>query len=559
MNGYEESEWGGHGRGLGIRRGLQGLIAVLLAGGALIARPASGQTSCGEPRAQDFKKTMLTPRGFFSEPTELSVAKDGRVFVAERSGRIAVYNPRTAMTTVAAALSVTDLGGDKGGVLSVAVGPDFINDRWLYVLYAPRALWNGNGSFAQGRFSFRLARFRVLEDKLDLPSEQILLEYPQQVESHAAGSMMFGKDGNLFFSTADNSRPSVSDQFAPMDEAPGHEYGDSQRSTANTMDLRGKVIRIHPEPDKVNGRYYTIPKGNLFPEGTEKTRPEIYTMGHRNPYRMSADVLTGRIFIGEFGPAALRDAERGPAGADELTITDEAGNMGYPYFIKDNQPYCHWDFAQGKCTAIQGQTGMKYDPARPVNYSRNNTGLNVLPPAKPAALWEHDGSNTDPFPGLDGCGLGAGPMYHFDPALDSKVKFPPFFDGKEFIYGIGAQWQPKLVVVSSASPARVSRVVATPFNLAFGSSVHDMEYGPDGSLYVIDYEGSSNGLYQVTYAGCLPPVSLQARIVPKEGRDWVLPVARMGPAEGAAGIVIREAYDVSGRSVWKLFRKGSSL
>ncbi len=536
-----------------------GLAAILMIAVAVQPRHTEAQAACADPKAGDFKKVMLSPRGLLSEPVELTAANDGRVFVAERGGRIAVYNPGTGQTTIAASLSVADMGGDHGGLLSVAAGPTFREDHWLYVLYAPRALWNGNSSFALGKFSYRLARFRVVGDKLDLPSEQTLLEYGQQPESHAAGSMIFGKDGNLFFSTGDNSRPSVSDQFSPMDEAPGHEYADDQRSTANTNDLRGKIIRIHPEPALVNGRYYTIPKGNLFPAaadgspGTEKTRPEIYTMGHRNPYRIHADAVTGRLFIGEFGPAALNDAERGPAGADEITITDEAGNMGYPYFIKDNQPYCHWDFTLGKCVAIQGQTGMKYDPARPVNYSRNNTGLNILPPARPAAIWNHDGSNPDPVPGLTGCGIGAGPVYHFDPTLESKVKFPPFFDGKEFIYAIKGPWQPKLMVIPTGPAGPIHQVVATPFALDFSADIQDMEYGPDGSLYVVDYD--NNGLFQVTYTGCLPPVSIRAADRDKDG-GWALP--RAVARDGHAGIVIKEVYDVSGRKVWKLFRKQGS-
>ncbi len=509
----------------------------------------AAQGACGEPKAQDFKKIQLSPSGLLYEPLELAVAKDGHVFVAERAGRITVYDPAKAQTTVAANLSVADMGGDKGGILSLAAGPAYLEDHWLYVLYAPRSLWNGNSSFAGGKFSFRLARFKVVADKLDIPSEQVLLEYPQQPESHAAGSMMFGKDGNLFFSTGDNSRPSVSDQYSPMDEEAGHEYADDQRSTANSMDLRGKTIRIHPEPTLLNGKYYTIPAGNLFPPGMEKTRAEIYTMGHRNPYRIHADAFTGRLYIGEFGPAALQDADRGPAGADEISITDEAGNMGYPYFIKDNQPYCHWDFSAGKCVAIQGQAGLKYDPARPVNYSRNNTGLNLLPPARPAAIWNHDGSKPDPVPGLSGCGIGAGPVYHYDAASASKTRFPPWFEGKEFIYAIKGPWQPKLMVIPPGPSAPIKQVLATPFSLDFSANIQDMEFGPDGSLYVVDYD--KNALFQVTYSGCLPTVAL----LPREAGE-----ARNGRHGGRlfqgrhTGIVIREGYDATGRNVWMVDR-----
>ena len=73
----------------------------------------------------------------------------------------------------------------------------------------------------------------------------------------------------------------------------------------NTNDLRGKILRIHPEDDGT----YTIPEGNLFPKGTEKTRPEIYVMGDRNPWRISIDSKTGYIYWGEVGPDASEDTK----------------------------------------------------------------------------------------------------------------------------------------------------------------------------------------------------------------------------------------------------------
>ena len=74
-------------------------------------------------------------------------------------------------------------------------------------------------------------------------------------------------------------------------------------------DLRGKILRIHPEPDGT----YTIPAGNLFPPGTPGTRPEIYTMGHRNPWRVSVDSRTGYVYWGEVGPdngTTIRTSDR---------------------------------------------------------------------------------------------------------------------------------------------------------------------------------------------------------------------------------------------------------
>ncbi|MCO7089445.1 PQQ-dependent sugar dehydrogenase, partial [Pseudomonas aeruginosa] len=131
---------------------------------------------------------------------------------------------------------------------------------------------------------------------------------------------------------------------------------------ANTNDLRGKILRIHPEADGS----YTIPEGNLFPApsvpngGTagsttaplgepRRTRPEIYTMGHRNPFRISVDPKTGFLYWGDIGPDAGQPKDdRGPAGQDEVGQARKAGNFGWPYFVGDNKAYHQYDFATGQ-------------------------------------------------------------------------------------------------------------------------------------------------------------------------------------------------------------------
>ena len=161
-------------------------------------------------------------------------------------------------------------------------------------------------------------------DSLDMKSEKVLLEIPVQRDQccHTAGSIAFDAHGNLFLSTGDNTNPFTPTGYAPIDERAGRGPWDAQKSSANTNDLRGKILRIHPEP---NGTY-TIPEGNLFAKGTPKTRPEIYTMGHRNPYRISVDKHTGFLYWGDVGPDAPADsADRGPAGHDEVNQARKRG------------------------------------------------------------------------------------------------------------------------------------------------------------------------------------------------------------------------------------------
>jgi cytochrome c len=93
-------------------------------------------------------------------------------------------------------------------------------------------------------------------------SRKVVLEVPVQREEccHVGGGMLFDKDKNLYLTTGDNTFSRASDGFAPLDERPGESPRDSQKSSPNTNDLRGKILRIHPEPDGS----YTIPKRQPF-------------------------------------------------------------------------------------------------------------------------------------------------------------------------------------------------------------------------------------------------------------------------------------------------------
>src|SRR5690606_20743101 len=192
-----------------------------------------------------------------------------------------------------------------------------------------------------------------------------------------------------------------------------------QKGSANTNDLRGGVLRIHPEPDGT----YTIPDGNLFPPGTEKTRPEIYVMGTRNAYRISVDKKTGYLYWGDVGPDANADSVGfGSRGYDEINQARKPGFFGWPYFIGDNQAYNKVDFATGK-------SGPKFDPEKPVNTSPNNTGLTELPPAQGAFIWyPYDRSRDFPLVGSGGRTAMAGPVFYSDDFKGAARAFPDYYD-----------------------------------------------------------------------------------------------------------------------------------
>ncbi len=414
------------------------------------------------------------------DPMELSVAKDGRVFWVERDGLVKMWKPTDKKTVVVGKFGV--FRGLEDGLLGMTLDPDFLNNHWVYL---NRSLPK-NTSDEPGHKAgiIRVSRFTLKGEELDPASETAIIDVPTQREQccHVGGSIAFDSKGNLFMSIGDNTNPFESDGYAPIDERDGRSPWDAQKSASNANDLRGKVLRITPKPE--GG--YTIPAGNLFPPGTPKTRPEIYVMGCRNPFRVSVDSHTGTLYWGDVGPDAGGPNElRGPAGHDEVNQARKAGNFGWPYFVGENKAYWHWDF-------IKKTNDFKYDASKPVNHSPNNTGVADLPPAQPAFISYPAGPSAK-FPVVNAGGgrtAMAGPIYYYDEALKSPTKLPKQFDRCLFIYEWSRNWV--IAVHLDANENIAKGPDGKPWMERFCPKMTfkrpmDLELGPDGCLYMIEY------------------------------------------------------------------------
>ncbi|GLW06468.1 glycosyl hydrolase [Microtetraspora sp. NBRC 13810] len=447
------------------------------------------------------------------EPIELSVLPDGKVLYINRGtstggGQVRLYNPVTRATTVA--LTVQLDARFEDGLIGITIHPRFTENRWVYLFYSPKVTPLVN----------RISRFtfNTTTNVLDPASEDMIIEWPTERDlcCHSAGSMSWDSDENLYFAVGDNTNSGGdSAGMAPIDERPSRnpQY-DAQRTSGNTDDLRGKINRIHPE----NNGTYTVPAGNLFAPGTAQTRPEIYVMGLRNPYRIWVDREAGdTLYWGEVGPdAGATIANRGPAAYDEFNRATGPGNYGWPYCGGPNVAYNDWNFATNSPRGwfpCGGTTG-------PVNDSPRNTGLRQLPPTKPALVWEQHGGSKE-WPQLDnpgGCGSpNHAEVYHYDPDLNSAVKWPEYYDDTLLISEYCRNWI-KEVQFGGGDPATAAPTAIEPV-LAGMNLVHpiDMEFGPDGSLYLLEYgsgyfSGAADaGLYKINYVqGGRSPVA-QAR------------------------------------------------
>lgn len=434
-----------------------------------------------------FTKTVLDFN--LNEPTEMTLLPSGKILFIERKGDVKLYDP--AIGKVSVINTIKTFTTFEDGLLGLAADPDFANNNFVYIYYShPEKSAN------------ILSRFVFKDNKLDISSEKEILEVATQREKccHTGGSLQFGEDRVLFISTGDNTSPFESEGFSPSDEQPGRSAFDAQKSSSNTNDLRGKILRIIVHEDGT----YEIPKGNLFPQGEEKTRPEIYVMGNRNPYRISVDPRTGYLYWGEVGPDAGKDVpERGPRGYDEINQAREAGFYGWPYFIGDNYAYTRYDFKNKRSLE-------KWNPEKPTNESPNNTGKRELPPAKPAFIW-YPYDKSEEFPMMkDGArNAMAGPFYYSENYKGAKTAFPAYFDGKLLAYDWMRNW---MFLVTMDDQGDIYDLEPFMPNTKF-NNVIDMAYGPDGRLYMLEYgtawfkQNMDARLVRIDYnAGNRPPV-----------------------------------------------------
>jgi cytochrome c len=417
------------------------------------------------PEENRFTKTVLV--NDLNEPMELAITDDGRIFYTERSGNVSVYDTRSRQNKVMHKFAVATKQGF--GVQGITVDPNFATNHFMYLYYSPAVESNP---------VYRLSRFVVNDDNtIDLASEKVVLSIPHEFEAsaHHGGSFAWDKEGNLFLSTGDNTNPFPSNGYSPIDERPDHLTLDAQRSAANTNDLRGKILRIRPQADGT----YTIPDGNLFPKGTSpQTRPEIYTMGLRNPYRIAVNPKSSVLYWGEIGPDAGKDSTIGPRGYDEFNQAKKPGNHGWPLFIGNSQPYPDLDYA----TNVPGP---RFDAKAPVNSSPNNTGLKNLPPANPAMIWyPYAASKEFPELGQGGRSAMAGAFYSYDPNSTAKNKFPEYYNGMLFLFDWMRNW-----VVVARFDANENYLRTEPFMSGNGDFRRpiDLTFSKDGVMYMLEY------------------------------------------------------------------------
>ena len=430
------------------------------------------------------KKTLVQS---LNEPMGFDFFANGDALIAERPGSFKLVDYKTGETRDAGKIDVAYHGYMEWGLIGVGIPPDVAQSSWIYVGYNAR---KEDGSYWQ-----RLARFKWQDSQIDASSEQLLLEYQiDETCCHTGGDIAFGNNGEVFFSTGDNTNPHEQNGYAPIDMREDRKHFDALRGAGNTQDLRGKILRIIPQDDGS----YKIPAGNLFADGKEG-RPEIYVMGARNPFTVTFDKDTETLYFGDVGPdASLPSDKQGTRAYDEVNRVTEAGNFGWPLIIGNNQPYLEYDYATEK------STGRLFNPLAPINNSPRNTGAKQLPPAQPALVW-YPYTNSETFPEVGSGGRTAlvADVYRSKDYPAGTNRYPEYYDNKLFILDFMRNW---VKVVSFDEVGRIEKIEPFAPQISYTLPIA-ARFAPDGSLYVLEYGTAwftgnpDSGLARIEYVG----------------------------------------------------------
>ena len=229
-------------------------------------------------------RISVVARGL-SHPWALAFLPDGNMLVTERDGRLRVVRDGVLDPTPIAGVPEVRTDGN-GGLMDVAIHPEFADNRLVYLTYTKHA--------GDGRGSPALARGR-LDDGALSDVRDLLVTEAYDGNSGLNGRVAFGSDGKVYMSTGGRIG----------------EVADVSRGAQNPMSLRGKILRLNDDG--------SVPSDNPF-VGQADYRPEIYTLGHRNQLGLMLHPETGMLW----------NNENGPNGGDEINIILPGRNYGWP-------------------------------------------------------------------------------------------------------------------------------------------------------------------------------------------------------------------------------------
>jgi glucose/arabinose dehydrogenase len=459
---------------------------------------AFAQPASATPAQTNFVEDQVL--GGLTQPTDIGFAPDGRVFVAEKSGLIKVFDDLDDTSgAVVADLRTNVYNFWDRGMLGMVLDPQFPQRPYLYVLYTHDALIGGTaprygtpgatsdpcpsppGPVADGCVvSGRLSRLQLSGNQA-VGGEQVLVEdWCQQYPSHSIGALAFGPDGALYVTGGDGASFNSTDygQFGsprnPCGDPPVPVGGTQSSPTAQGGALRSQDLRTPLDPTTLDGSVLRVDPdtgaglaGNPLSSSSDANARRIVATGLRNPFRLALRPGTSEIYVGDVGWSAWEELNR----IDNAT-DGSVDNFGWPCYEGNNRQGGYDGADLTLCENLYGQAGAV---------------------RQPFFTYSHGGSVITG----DGCATGGSSTAGL--AFYQGGAYPAAYDGALFF----ADYSRKCVWAMFEQGGQL--VPASRQTFARNVDPVNLKIGPGGDLFIVDFGGP---IRRISYStGNRPPIA----------------------------------------------------
>jgi glucose/arabinose dehydrogenase/PKD repeat protein len=479
-----------------------------------------------------------------SEPTSLAFSPDGRVFVAQKSGVIKVFDSLAdSSPETFANLSNQVYNYWDRGLLGMALDPDFPAEPYIYVLYTLDAVpggsvprWGGtslgdpcpsppgptnNGCVATGRLSKLTASGNSMTAETPL-----ITDWCQQFPSHSIGDLAFGADGSLYVSGGEGASFNYADwgqsgdPINPCGDPPAGVGGVMTPPTSEGGSLRSQDVRTLADPTGLDGALLRIDPDtgaglptNPFAASSDANARRIISYGYRNPFRFTVDPVDGEIWLGDVGSETWEEINR----IDPDAAT--ASNRGWPCYEGNNASSAklfEWDSSNlGLCESLYAEgAGAVSAPYYAYNHSAKVVG------------GETCGTGSSSISGL---------------AFYQAGPFPNAYNGALFFadYSRNCIW-----AMLPGANGKPDKTKIQTFDAGATGPV-DLKVGPDGAIYFPSL--NSGNIFRISHTvGNQAPVA-DASATPDNGAAPLdVQLSASGSKDADAGDTLEYAWDLDG-------------